>query len=25
MVKEVHDERVKWSDVIKAANIKLIE
>jgi tripartite-type tricarboxylate transporter receptor subunit TctC len=25
MVKEVHDERAKWSDVIKAANIKLIE
>jgi tripartite-type tricarboxylate transporter receptor subunit TctC len=25
MVKEVHDERIKWSDVIKAANIKLIE
>jgi tripartite-type tricarboxylate transporter receptor subunit TctC len=25
MVKEVHDERAKWADVIKAANIKLIE
>jgi tripartite-type tricarboxylate transporter receptor subunit TctC len=25
MVKEVHDERAKWADVIKAANIKLVE
>jgi tripartite-type tricarboxylate transporter receptor subunit TctC len=25
MVKEVHDEHAKWSDVIKAANIKLVE